>query len=151
MRRLACAALVIVAASCAAPPVPVVTPEQIAARTRMWDLASRVKVTINPDQVHGCTLLGPLEVTWLLQGYEPDPLHRDENLPYRVLMWKAMQMGGNAVLRDMSGTPDNVKRLEDELRKVDMMSPRFEQLRTQLRAQRWVAGEAYKCPETVSK
>ncbi len=93
------------------------SPEEIAAyhakARAAWDKASKIRVTINPEQVRGCQSLGTITMPWSAGiSVMKDPDGRSEGLSDsdRYLRLETVTLGGDAALSSTQTAPQERRR-----------------------------------------
>lgn len=81
--------------------------------TRLTPEAEHVRVTTNPEAVRGCTLLGNIEASDLMNGGMVGQMAAEENARRR-LQNKAAELGANIVLQGTSTTGTSGSRTRGE-------------------------------------
>ena len=114
MRRSAWVMAAILASGCAA--APRATPEEKAAyeakARAVWDSASKVRVTINPEQVRDCQSLGVVSMPWGAEiNVMKDPDGRSEGMSdsERYLRLETVKLGGDAALASTQTAPQETR------------------------------------------
>jgi hypothetical protein len=142
--------LLIVTACTTSAPAPQPTPEQAAT----WAAASHVTLTFNPENVHGCTLIRPVEYCECQQLWSTIPPQPStitlpsSNGQDMFLLFRTAALGGNvALVAPNHGEPPEMQSYREQLRKAQSFYA-LELAAKRIAETRWIIGEAYRCDTT---